>query len=380
MSAPDVIVVGAGVAGLSCAHRVAAAGLGVVVLEASDGVGGRVRTDEVDGFLLDRGFQVLPTAYGEARALLDYEDLDLRPLERGAVVQHGGRFHALGDPRHGPLGALRALASGSVRPGDALALRRLLGRRGPETTAAQVVADVGLSDVGEQLLRAFLRGIFLERELDTSSEFLEFVLDAFSRGAAALPARGMGAIAKQLADGLDVRLEMRIADVRELEATAVVVAAPGLLDEHEPAWNGVSCVYFDAPEPPWRGASLLLDGADSGPVNNLCVLSEVAETYAPPGRALVSASVLGGEEPALRAVRRQLAGWFGPAVGDWRHLRTDVIARALPAYHVGQPLECAPRVSDGLYACGDHRLHPSLDGALRSGRLAAEAVVADLAR
>ena len=380
MSDPDVIVVGAGVAGLACARRLVAAGLTVAVLEASDGVGGRVRTDKVDGFLLDRGFQVLPTAYAEAQTFIDYDALDLRPFARGAVVRRGGRFHALADPRHSPLAGLRALASRSVKPGDAMALGRLLARDGPERTSAEVVAEAGLSDVGERLFVAFLRGIFLERELDTSSAFLEFVLGTFSRGPAALPARGMGAIAEQLADGLDVRLHTPVADLRELRADALVVAAPGLLDEPDLRWNGVSCVYFEAPEPPYRGPWLLLDGDESGPVNNVTVLTEVAATYAPPGRALVSASVLGGAEPDLTAVRRQLAGWFGASVGDWRHLCTFAISHALPAYRAGGSLARPARVEDGIYACGDHRLHPSLDGALRSGRLAADAVIADLAR
>lgn len=378
MSDPDVIVVGAGVAGLVCARQLAEAGLRVEVLEASDGVGGRVRTDEVDGFLLDRGFQVLPMAYPEARLALDYEALDLRPFERGAIVRRGGRFHTLADPLRSPLAGVRALARRSAKPGDALALRRLLARRGPETTAAEVVAESGLSDPAEALLVAFLRGIFLERELTTSSALLEFVLETFSSGAAALPAKGMGSIAAQLADGLSVELGQTVDDVEALRAQAVVVAAPGLVDEHAVPWNGVSCVYFDAAEPPHEGAWLILDGDDSGPVNNLTVLTEVVPGSGPAGRALVSASVVGGAEPDLGVVRRQLAAWFGPAVRDWRHLRTYSIPRAVPAYPAGAPLEQDVRVRGNLYACGDTRQHPSLNGAMASGRRAADAVLADL--
>jgi predicted NAD/FAD-dependent oxidoreductase len=361
-----------------CARRLVDAGLRVTVLEASDGVGGRVRTDEVDGFLLDRGFQVLPTAYPEAKAALDYEALDLRLFERGAVVRRGDRFHTLADPRRSPVAGLRALARGSATPGDALALRRLLARHEQETTAAEVVAQSGLSDVGRAFLAAFLRGIFLERELTTSSAFLEFVLGTFSEGPAALPARGMGAIAEQLAHGLDIVLETRVDHVEELRAEAVIVAAPDLVDDPGVRWNGVSCVYFDAPEPPFERAWLLLDGDDSGPVDNVTVLTEVAPSYGPEGRALVSASVVGGAEPDLEAVRRQLAGWFGPVVRDWRHLRTYDIPRALPAYPLGVDLERDVRLREGLFACGDTRMHPSLNGALASGLRASEAVLADL--
>ena len=376
MSTPDVIVVGAGVAGLACARRLTRGGFRVVVLEASDGVGGRVRTDEVDGFRLDRGFQVLPTAYPEARAILDFDRLDLRSFERGAVVRHGGKFRTVADPRRAPLTAIRGLASGAVQPADALALGRLLTRQGPETTAAKAIRAAGLSDAGLRLLTPFLRGIFLEQGLVTSSAFLEFILDTFSTGPAAVPARGMGEIATQLADGLDVRLGSRVDDLDSLDARAVVVATAGVLDGDESDWNGVSCVYFDAPESPLAGPWLVLDGDGEGPVNNVAVMTEVSREYGPPGRALVSASVIGGAEPDLGAVRRQLASWFGAAVRDWRVLRTYEIPHALPALPVGATIQRPVRISERLYACGDHRLHPSLNGALRSGRLAAEAVIA----
>ncbi len=388
-SACDAIVVGAGVSGLACARRLRAAGLDVVVLEAGDGVGGRVRTDEVDGFRLDRGFQVLPTAYGEARAILDYERLRLRPFERGAVVRWAGRFHHVADPRRSPLVAARSLASGLVRPGDAVALARLLRRRTGEVTTREALDRSGLSQAAaDGFLAPFLRGIFLESDLSTTSRFLDFVLATFAQGPAAVPERGMGAIPEQLAEGAEVRLHTSVASVaagsvrlargEELEARAVVVATSGLVDDAPAGWNGVTCLYFDAPAPPLPGAWLVLDGDGDGPVNNVTTLTDVSSAYAPPGRALVSASVLGTSAPDEEAVRRQLAAWFGPGVGDWRLLASYAIERALPSWPVGIAFGRPVRTEEGVYACGDHRCHPSLDGALRSGRLAAEAVLADL--
>lgn len=390
MSTPDAIVVGAGVSGLACARRLREAGLGTLVLEASDGVGGRVRTDEVDGFRLDRGFQVLPTAYHEARAILDYERLRLRRFERGAIVRRAGRFHHVADPRRAPLVALRALGSRLVTPGDALGVARLLRGSREETTTREALAAAGLSPAARDgFLAPFLRGIFLERELSTTSRFLDFVLSTFSAGPAAVPERGMGAIAEQLAEGADVRLDTTVASVaprsvrlaggEELEARAVVVATAELLDDAPAGWNSVTCLYFDAPRAPLPGAWLVVDGDGAGPVNNLAVLTEISPAYGPPGRALVSASVIGAGAPDEEAVRRQLAGWFGATVRDWRLIKTYTIEHALPAWPVGAPLERAPRTDGGLYACGDHRTHPSLNGALRSGCVAAAAVLADLA-
>lgn len=385
-SGHEAIVVGAGVAGLTCARALRAAGLEVLVVEASDGVGGRVRTDRVEGFLLDRGFQVLPVAYPEARRFLDYDRLDLRPFARGAIVRTGGRFRRVADPREAPLRGLRSLAGGVLTPRDLPGMLRLLRGRPDETTAAEALRAAGISDrLRERFLAPFLRGVFLEPELLTSSRFLEFVLDVFSAGPASLPAGGIGAIAGQLAEGLEVRVGARASAVgpgtvalggETLAADAVVVAAAGLVDEPEDGWNAVSCVHFDAPAAPLPGPWLVLDGDGQGPVNNLCVPSEVAPTYAPRGRALVSASVLG---PAadLEAVSAQLRGWFGRAVDSWRHLATVSVPRALPAVPAGARLERAPRIAGGLYACGDHREHPSLNGAMASGRRAAAAVLAD---
>ncbi len=308
----DVIVVGAGVAGLACAQTLAAAGRAPVVLERSDAVGGRVRTDVVDGFLLDHGFQVLPLAYPEARAMLDYDRLDLGEFARGAIIRADGRFRRLADPRQAPVRSLRALAGGVVGVRDGAAVMKLLRGSGDETTSAEALRRAGVSRATvERFFAPFLRGIFLEERLTTSSRFLDFVLEAFAEGPAALPRGGMGSIASQLASGLDVRTGTAVATIgpnavsletgEQLRAEAVVVATTGIVDEPVHGWNGVTCVYYDAPSPPIPGPWLVVNG-EGGPINNLCVPSEAAPSYAPAGRALVSLSILGAGEPDLDAV------------------------------------------------------------------------------
>ncbi|MCY7302654.1 MAG: FAD-dependent oxidoreductase [Thermoleophilia bacterium] len=385
----DVIVVGAGAAGLACAQTLMKAGRAPVVLERSDTVGGRVRTDVVDGFLLDHGFQVLPLAYPEARAMLDYERLDLGEFARGAIIRADGRFRRLADPRQAPVRSLRALAGGVVGVRDGAAVMKLLRGSGEETTTAEALRRAGVSRTTvERFFAPFLRGIFLEERLTTSSRFLDFVLKAFADGPAALPRGGMGSIASQLADGLDVRTGTAAATVgpnavsletgEQLRAEAVVVATSGIVDEPVHGWNGVTCVYYDAPRTPIPGPWLVVNG-EGGLINNLSVPSEAAPSYAPAGRALVSLSILGAGEPDLDAVVRQLRGWFGSGVAEWRHLRSYRIPRALPSYPVGGFGQPPVRLASGLYACGDHREHPSLNGALASGRRAAEAILADSA-
>jgi phytoene dehydrogenase-like protein len=407
---PDVVVVGAGVAGLCCARELHAAGLDVLVLERGDAPGGRVRTDAVDGFLLDRGFQVLLTAYPEARRVLDFEPLGLRPFESGALVRRDGRFSRIADPFRHPVQALESLraAPGSVPDKLRVArLRRRLSRgsineilTAPQVTTAEALRREGFSsELVEAFFRPFLGGIFLDPSLETSSRLFAFVFKLFSEGKAVLPAAGMQAIPRQLAEGLPeaaVRYGATVESVgpghvvlaggERLEAASVVVAADGpeaarLTGAVEaPAPRAVTTLHYAAEASPVGEPILVLNGEGAGPVNDLCVPSDVAPSYAPPGAALVSATVLGipplDDEALDGAVRDQLRGWFGAQVDDWRLLRALRIPFALPAQPpaVLATADRPVRLREGLFVCGDHRDTASLQGAMVSGRRAAAAV------
>ncbi len=409
----EVVIVGAGLAGLCCARRLHRERVPFVILESSDGVGGRIRTDVVDGFRLDRGFQVFLTSYPEARETLDYAALELRAFRPGALVRHGGRFHTLADPWRRPLAGFRSVFSPVGTFADKLRIARLRARclRGsvedqfqrPETTTREALRAEGFSQamIG-RFFQPFLGGIFLESDLETSSRVFHFVFRMFSTGDATLPAEGMEAIPRQLAEGLppgSIRFGAKVARVRPghvelesgevLEAGAVVVATDGvaagpLLGESTVEHLGVTCLYFAAPSPPISEPILVLNGDGRGPVNNLCVPTAVAPTYGPGGQSLVSATVLGTppDDGALRAgVLDQLGEWFGPVVQNWRHLRTDRVVHALPRQRPpvlaepGSPFQPQP----GVYVCGDHRAIASINGAMVSGRRVAEKVLQDRA-
>jgi phytoene dehydrogenase-like protein len=407
---PDVVIVGAGVSGLCCARELHAAGLDVLVLERGDGPGGRVRTDEVEGFLLDRGFQVLLTAYPEARRVLDYERLGLRAFESGALIRTDGRFARVADPFRHPL---QALASVRGAPGglpDKLRVARLRRRlsRGsineiltaPQVTTAEALRREGFSrGLTESFFRPFLGGIFLDPGLETSSRLFALVFKMFAEGEAALPAAGMGAIPRQLAESLPEAAlrygitvesagpgEVFLAGGERVAAETVVVAADGPEAARltgavkAPGARGVTTLQYAADRSPLGEPVLVLDGEGRGPVNDLCVPSDVAPSYAPPGAALVSATVLGvppQDDAALdEAARGQLRGWFGAQVDDWRLLRALRVPFALPAQPpaVLTPAERPVRLREGLFVCGDHRDTASLQGAMVSGRRAAAAV------
>lgn len=413
MSRPDVIIVGAGLAGLGCALRCLDHGLTPLVLEASDAPGGRVRTDEVDGFLLDRGFQVLLTAYPEAQRLLDYAALDLRVFYPGALVHQGTSFHRVADPWRHPIDGVKTVFAPVGSIGDKLRIsqiRRAVTRitldelwRRPDTTTLDALALAGVSQVMiDRFFRPFYGGIMLDLDLQTSSRIFDFTFRMFATGDTVVPARGMQQIPAQLAARLPegaLRLDARVVEVgegfvrlvdgEEHRAPAVVIATDARdaarLQAGSPVrpFRAVSCLYFDAPASPVGEPIIVLNGSRSGPVNNLHVVSDVAPEAAPAGRALVSATVVGApreNSAALeRAVRLQLEEWYGPVVREWRHLRTYDIPYAHPDQMPPalRRVERDVRLARGRYICGDHVETATIHGALHSGRRAADAVQAD---
>jgi len=413
---PEVIIIGAGLAGLSAARTLQAHGVPSLIFEASDRIGGRVATDLVDGFRIDRGFQVLLDSYPEARRGLDLAALDLRPFAPGALLHRGnGRFGRIGDPLRAPLDGLRSLASGAFTLGDAV---RVLGLRaasaaapdaplrtdGPTTLEALRARGFSTQAI-EAFFRPFFGGVFLDRDLTPARPWFEFLFGMFATGRATLPSEGMQAIPAQLASAIPSGYLRRESPVRRLQARAVELesgeviegetiilatdgtAAARLLPElRAPEWSGCVTISYAAPDAPITTRHLALKAPDDpGPVNQVCVPSVVAPSYAPAGRHLVSATIIGtpGEDDAAldRAARAQLNEWFGAStVARWQCLTVSRVPFSLPRTLVGESAAAASvRRADGLYVCGDNLETPSIDGAMRSGRRAAEAVLADQA-
>ena len=405
----DVVIVGAGMAGLACARTLVASGLDVVVLEASDGVGGRVRSDRVDGYTLDRGFQILLTAYPELARWFDIAALDLKRFLPGATIWTGDGFRSVGDPLRRPsdLPATIVAPIGSVA--DKLRLLKLLMsvRRGsvsdllrrPDSSTRSELERRGFSPrFIARFFEPLFAGIQLDPDLEVSSRRFSVIMRMLATGDATVPAQGMGTLSQQLAEPLAsgvVRLGHRVdrvdgttarcIDGSSVSARALVVATHGpaaadLLGLPDPGSRPVAALWFDATDAPVHDRLILLDGADSGPVKNLAVLSDVAPTYAPHGRNLLVAAIPGAAAmlPDLESQsRRQLLAMF-PGSNRWTTLRVDVIPH-------GQPLQLPPldprrsvRLGGSTYVCGDHRDTASIQGALFSGRRTAAAVLADL--
>lgn len=416
-STPRIVIIGAGLAGLACARVLARAGIPFTLLESSNGVGGRVRTDVVDGFRLDRGFQVFLPAYPEARRVLDYAALDLRPIYRGADVYVKDRFHRIADPVGHPVAALQSFRDDEVvslrDKWFTLVLRKeAFGLKEPPLGLEEMETEDYLRAFGfsekmiDRFFRPFFGGIFLEKDLRTSARMLLFLFSMFDRGGSALPAQGMQAIPDQLAIALPpgcLKLNTPVTHVRRgeialdsgelIQADHIVLAVSeeaafrllpqGVTGMPKPA-RSTTCLYYAAAEAdmPVTEPILHLDGDGRGPVNSFCVLSRISPHYAPPGQHLISASIIGMPSSAELeiVVREQMARWFGPCVARWRHLRTSQVRHAQPEarqLHLGEgPLP--PEIEPGLYRCGDWCEDVSINGALLSGRRAGEALLRSL--
>lgn len=410
----DVVIVGAGLAGLAASRRLTAAGIDVAVLESNETVGGRVRTDRIDGLLLDHGFQLYNPAYPEAARVLDHDALNLRPFTPGVIALTDRGPARLADPRRRPAWATDALAP---RSGSLLGKLRFAlyawraAQAGPRGRAARIdmPSDVALLSAGidarllETVIRPFLTGVFLEDRLTTSRRFLDLVLTSFTRGVPSVPADGMQAIPEQLHDGLpagtvttgaavhQVRPGLVRHDHGELSADAVIVATdprtassliPGLTI---PPGRDVTTWYYLADADPTaltHGEPILVvDGRHRrGPVINTVVLTHAAPSYASDGRVLVSASALGLRSDAATelAVRRHLAKMYGVDTARWTLAGTYPIPYALPAMEVPLDIRKPVLVHDGLIVAGDHRDTASIQGAMVSGRRAADAALARL--
>lgn len=412
MSRRDAIIIGAGVAGLTCASHLYRAGYDVLLIEASDDVGGRARTDVVNGFLLDRGLHTLLTTYPETRSELDYHALRVGHVMDGARVYHDGVLHTLADPVRHPREALRSFRSPIGTTADRLRLtwmRTMLTRSRPEEILVrpEIPTWQALKSrwrFSDEMIQRYFRPLVgsytFDPELNTSARIFEILMRSLALGRAALPAEGIQAVPRQIAASIPRDRILLNTTVEKIEinrvmlgdgtihqARAVIIATTAAeasrLAERPIDAKGVAaaCIYYAAPRAPFTEPYLLVNGSGRGPIMSLSVQTNIAPTYSPDQRALIAVVPFDPQYGTTsdRDIRRQLIAWFGAAAESWRHLRSYYLPYALPDRTTNVVVPAgSPRIRERLYMCGDHRHMPSLNGAMASGRQVARAVAADL--
>jgi phytoene dehydrogenase-like protein len=396
----EVAIIGAGLAGLACAIELQKNKIDFQIFEASDDVGGRVRSDAIDGFILDRGFQLYNPSYAEGKRLLDYQDLDLKPFTPGVAIRDGKRLRLVVDPFRSKDFRFRLLRDLPGNPFSQLGLVRyflkyLITSDAQIATTKDISAQTSLTKSGikgsllEKLFRPFLQGVFLESELSTSRKFLDVVLKNFLQGIPSVPAKGMQEISNQLAAKLPkekISLNTKVLSISgnklttsegEIEARKIVVAtdpttAISWLKLEPKKMHSVTTWYFKADKSinsiVKAKPILFVDAQKTGPLTNAVVITNAAPSYAPNGEVLVSASAISPNENAdLLSVKKHLSLLFGVNTDSWQLIKEYKIKEALPAMIPPFSLVSSNQINNDLFVAGDHRVTSSIQGALLSG-------------
>lgn len=406
MDQVDVAIIGAGLAGLSAAIYLHRAGKSVQIFEKKSYIGGRISTLKKEGFSLDRGFQVLLTAYPECRKLLDYNKLDLKAFEKDALFFRDGKIERFRYPLNNPLSFFAHSSYFTKKDIWHLWRLRLKLRSTADESllsldngnALALIKKDGFSDrFIEHFFKPFFGGILLDRSLLSSGKMIHFLLKMFFEGSVVLPSMGIGAISQQMATQLPrdtIHLNTEVARIVEdgillqqtqkIQAKVVLLAtdpwsAAKLLDlPLPPSGHQVACCYFGAEKSPLNEPILFLNGEEKGPISHLAVLSDVAPHYAPVGASLISVTILDkhmhlSDQVLMDAVVEQLNSWFGSQVFKWKQLQFFRIMNAQPIiypdrlWHSPYPF----KIRERLYACGDYLEVPTVNSAIGTGRKAA---------
>jgi phytoene dehydrogenase-like protein len=408
---PSITIIGAGISGLTAAVYLHQKGFKIQILEASDRAGGRIKTDIIDGFRLDRGFQVLLTEYPETKRVLDYKKLNLKRFLPGATVLYDHGQFEIADPFRRPTALFSTLFApvGSLKEKiNTFFLKRKLVKisipnlfKQPEVDTITQLKNYGFSQkMIDRFYKPFFSGIFLENDLKTSSTMFDFVMKMFSEGDAAIPELGMEEIPKQLVAMLpenSIQYNVKVTAIENneiicedgliIEADKIIIAteAIGLASNYiaktKQNFHQVTNVYFEAKIAPTKKAVVVLNAStDKKWVNNLTVMSNISNKYAPKGKVLISVSYNGipkiDDATLAENMKSELKKWYGKQVTDWKMIKTYRINYALPNQEkvTNEISNSEIQINEHLFICGDHLMNGSINAAMKSGRIVAELI------
>jgi protoporphyrinogen oxidase len=405
----STVIIGGGISGLTCAKYLNEKGYNFMLLEGSDALGGRVRTDKVDGFLLDRGFQILLTNYPEAKKILNYNNLDLKYFGSGALIKAEKGFMKMENPFRNKMAYLTMAFSSVGTLSDKLKIRKFANELSeiPDdeffnmeaTDTLTFLRNYGWSEkMINNFFKPFYGGVFLENDLLTSSNFFQFTFKQFFKGDAAIPAEGIQAIPEQIAEMLPRNCFRKNTRVKGFEGNQIFLdggevitagrivlatdpkSSDKLLGEtNERTYNITTCTYFSAETSPLKGQKFIaLNPNRRGAVHNICVPSDISSHYGNEGKSLISVSTQGleklDERNLTNKIKLELFDWFGPSVNVWKHLKTYHIPESLVQYRA-ESIHQNSKLGDNRYRCGDYLAYPSLNAAMQTGREVAQMIM-----
>lgn len=404
MKSTDCIIIGAGLSGLACALTLKKAGKTFQIFEASNSVGGRVRTQgSSDGFLYDEGFQVLLSSYPELKNFVELSALNLQKFNSGALIYQGpGQFELLANPLVHPETVIGGLSGSLATVKDQFLVLKLMWKvRSFQTdsVANSESTETYLNKFGfspkfiEYFWRPFLTGVYLDESLSLPSDFFQFLLRCFQGGEVTIPLDGMQQLPMKMAEALpagSIQLNKKVSSFghdhiilesgERIETTQVICAADFKMlhpqdDQLISSFRSVTTYYFTGEglsKIGWGKWLVLIPKEFGFKINHLCLLSEVSTGYSL-REPLLSVSLVGKKSASVEGIMAEIAKIAGQKIPGLRHLKTTEVPYALPKVHK----EASGFVKiDGVIHCGDRWASPSINGALRSGRMAAEAALA----
>lgn len=402
MSKSDCIIIGAGLSGLASALTLHRVGFKILILEKNETVGGRVRTDlSNQGLRTDAGFQVLLNSYPELATFIDLNSLNLKKFNSGALIYNGKELELLANPLLHPETLLSSLFKTMLTAKDKALVIKLIATSqlhrtdSPlgEKSTARFLKDFGFSENFIELFwRPFLTGIYLDPELELGDQFFRFLMRCFSTGKVCIPENGMAELPLQMSKQLPAESilfnqhvktfshnQVTLKNGEQLEATKVICAFNYLSSAESSSPNDfrmVTTYYFTGEElaaTKWGKWLVLVPQKLGFAVSHLCLISAVSAKYGA-GNPLLSVSVVGPKEPPISQVLSEV-NQIAKRDLKLELVKSYVVSKALPRMTKETP---GFKVTDGVVYCGDQWASPSINGALRSGRMAGEFVIKNL--
>ncbi|HNF48299.1 MAG TPA: FAD-dependent oxidoreductase [Chitinophagales bacterium] len=411
----DVVIIGAGFTGLACAYYLQQKGYSVKVVEVSSSSGGRARTDNVNGFLLDRGTHFYHHSTTELKKIISIDKLGLKNLYPGYLLRYENGFHLFTNPLYKTFDTISTVFAPNATVADKMRLFGLYVKlktlpystlvKENESSTYEYLSKNGFSSkLIDTLFRPLVAANIFDYNLQSSSRFSKVYLKSLFQEHVALPKEGIGSVAKHILDKLKPDTVMFNTKAKRIHQDGITcsngktsrivskftVIATNPIDTNllmqsdvlPTECSHVSTLYFYSENPPLSKPVVVLNGNSNGMVNHIFVPTNVHPKMAPEGKHLIAVSVVKtndlDDEELPEAVMKELTEWFGLKVMDWTHLKTYHIKYAMPFKPILDEVTYYKKINDTVYACGDSLSVGSMEAALRSGRETAQALIKEL--